>query len=429
MAKSRRRKKYPAPQRPFIAARYHGGAQVPKAIVLHGTVTSDNPGTARSIAHWWAGSSSPKTSCQYVTDPREDIQCVGDHTVAYHCGYNTGSIGHEYCDEQVGPADRWQDADSQALLDRGALLDAELCLAYGIEPRRPSIEELRAKGPHGIYSHDDSRRAFGFTTHTDPRDFPWDQYFERLNWHLANLKGEIIRERVAINLVTFNVGDASYNDIKRVVDSGDVAALQECGDRAWVLDKLLAEGYGVIAPQILGAPSTPLIYDKTKLAFQREVIFQLLPKTKVGPGAGPSVSKPKYFVGGLFEVLGTGRLVIIGSAHNVATQGKPLRARAALRFTSALAKLGVARKATILCGSDWNAEQDDPSLAPLRKAGWALTPKRPTHGRRSIDFWATLKRKRGAAIVTWRGVSVIDGGLSDHDALLLRAWVIGKTAA
>jgi len=182
---------FPPPSPPFIKARFHGGAQTPKAIVLHGTVTSDNKGTARNVANWWAGPTSPKSSAQYVVDPGEVIQCVGDHTVAYHCGFNTGSIAVEFCDEQTGPASRWQDADSKAILRRGARLVAELCLAYGISPERPSIADLKRKGPHGIYGHNDSRLAFGHTTHTDPREFPWAQFLGLVRTEIAAIRNEV----------------------------------------------------------------------------------------------------------------------------------------------------------------------------------------------------------------------------------------------
>lgn len=180
-----------APPNPeFIPAKHKGGPQPIRAIVLHGTVSHDDPGTARAIARYFQD--PPRTtSAHYVTDPIEDIQCVGDHTVAYHCGHNFGTIGHELCDEQTGPASRWDDADSQAIIARAARLDARLCLAYNIEPRRPTIAELKAKGPHGIYDHNDSRLAFGGTTHTDVRDFPWDTYFRLLRAEIAELTSAI----------------------------------------------------------------------------------------------------------------------------------------------------------------------------------------------------------------------------------------------
>lgn len=182
--------RFKAPVRPFIKARHYGGRQTPKAVVIHATVSPDNPGTARAIAAMWHGPNSPDTSAHYVVDPREDIQCVGDHSVAYHCGYNTDSIAIELCDEQVGPATRWRDKDSQAIIRRAATLTAELCLAYGIEVRRPHIAELKAKGPHGIYGHNDSRLAFGHTTHTDPREFPWAEFMALVRSEVARLRHE-----------------------------------------------------------------------------------------------------------------------------------------------------------------------------------------------------------------------------------------------
>lgn len=179
---------YPPPNPTFIRARNQGGSQKPKAIVMHGTVTSDNKGTARNVANWWNGPTSPMSSAHYVVDPAEVIQCVGDHNIAYHVGYNTGSIGIELCDEQQGPANRWLDQDSQAILDRAARLTAELCLAYGIRPFRPSIAELKAKGPHGIYGHNDSRLAFGNTSHTDPRDFDWPDYLRRVRRQIRKIR-------------------------------------------------------------------------------------------------------------------------------------------------------------------------------------------------------------------------------------------------
>lgn len=182
--------KYAPPSPPFIAARHKGGSQVPKAIVMHGTVSSDNRGTARNIANWWAGKTSPVTSAHYTVDPGEVIQSVGDHTVAYHCGSNSNCIGVELCDEQTGPASRWSDADSTAILKRAARLVAELCLAYNIEVKRPSIADLKRKGKHGIYGHNDSRLAFGNTSHTDPRDFPWTKFINMVKDEVAKIKGE-----------------------------------------------------------------------------------------------------------------------------------------------------------------------------------------------------------------------------------------------
>lgn len=183
-------KTFAPPSPPFIPARHRGGKQTPKAIVLHGTVSSDNAGTARQIATWWNGPTSPVSSAHYTVDPKEIIQSVGDHTVAFHCGFNQDSIAIEFCDEQQGPASRWQDADSQAILQRAARLVAQLMLAYKIKLVRPTTAALKRKGPHGVYGHNDSRLAFGGTTHTDPKDFPWEQFFGFVRLEVKRLKKE-----------------------------------------------------------------------------------------------------------------------------------------------------------------------------------------------------------------------------------------------
>lgn len=197
-------RKFPPPSPEFIPARNTGGSQRPRAIVLHGTVSSDNRGTARNIALWWNGPNSPASSCHYVVDPGKVIQCVGDHTVAWHCGYNQDSVGVEFCDEQQGPASRWDDKDSRAILRRAARLVAELCLAYGIEAKRSSVKALKAKGPHGIYGHNDSRLAFGGTTHTDPRDFPWGKFMRMVRREIRKMRRAARRKEVATRR-TFSV--------------------------------------------------------------------------------------------------------------------------------------------------------------------------------------------------------------------------------
>lgn len=61
-------------------------------------------------------------------------------------------------------------------LVRAAEADAQLCLIDGLELRRPSILELKIRGPRH-YGHNDFRVAFGLTIPVDPGDgFGWDRY-------------------------------------------------------------------------------------------------------------------------------------------------------------------------------------------------------------------------------------------------------------
>lgn len=172
---------------PFIPARWHGGAQTPKAIVIHGTVSPCRRGGARDTARFFARETG-KTSAHYVVDPAETIQCVGDHVIAFHCGFNTGSIAFELCDPQAGPGSRWHDADHTAMLDLAAHDVARTALAYGIELEHVTVADLKAKGPHGIYDHNASRLAFGNTTHSDVGpDFPWPSFMSAVHKYAAEL--------------------------------------------------------------------------------------------------------------------------------------------------------------------------------------------------------------------------------------------------
>jgi len=183
----------PAP--PMIPARHHGGAQTPALIVMHGTVSPCRKGNARSVANWWHGTSSPDTSAHYVADPGESVQCVGDHTEAYHCGYNLNSIGYELSDPETGAASRWEDADHKAMLAIAAVDVARLCLAYGIPIRRLSNAQLAAwdkggKKPKdgGIVSHRQMSTVFKKSTHTDPIGFPMAAFVKQVKAAAADLQ-------------------------------------------------------------------------------------------------------------------------------------------------------------------------------------------------------------------------------------------------
>lgn len=64
----------------------------------------------------------------------------------------------------------------------GAAL-AQVVRHYGIAVRRASIAEMQANPKlRAFYGHDDMRRAWGGTTHTDPGpNFPWDRLFSAVN--------------------------------------------------------------------------------------------------------------------------------------------------------------------------------------------------------------------------------------------------------
>jgi N-acetyl-anhydromuramyl-L-alanine amidase AmpD len=166
-----------APAPPFIAAKYHGGGQSSiDRIVIHGTVSPTVAGGALAVAHYFQNPPS-EVSAHYIVDPATEYQCVFDHTIAWHDGTNTNSIGVELCDPVDGPADRWQDGPHQEMLARAASLVRDLCDSYGVPIVKLSGADIRA-GRHGICGHVDMRDAFpASTTHYDPGPaFPWGQF-------------------------------------------------------------------------------------------------------------------------------------------------------------------------------------------------------------------------------------------------------------
>jgi len=179
--------KYAPPTPLLIAARWHGGPQTPHRIVMHSTVGPTVAGSARGVAHFFANETN-KTSAHYVVDEAEVIQCVPDHTVAYHCGYNQDSIGVEMCDypSQLN-ALRWLDPAHRRLKRRTARLVAELCLAYNIPPWYVGVPALLAGKP-GVTTHNDMSKAFKLSTHWDPGAWPRRAFMRRVRREIAAIK-------------------------------------------------------------------------------------------------------------------------------------------------------------------------------------------------------------------------------------------------
>jgi N-acetylmuramoyl-L-alanine amidase CwlA len=175
-----------APSPLFVAARWHGGPQTPKRIVLHSTVSPCKPGMARAIAHFFATEDN-KTSAHYCVDPDEVVQCVGDHTVAYHCGFNQDSIGVEMCEMPSWNIARWFTPNQVKMRRRTQRLVARLCLAYDIPPRFLGVKRLLA-GEHGITTHNNMSRAYKRSTHWDPGAWPRRLFMRGVRRRIEKLK-------------------------------------------------------------------------------------------------------------------------------------------------------------------------------------------------------------------------------------------------
>lgn len=182
---------YAPPSPPFIKARHHGGRQnlrPCKRIVIHGTTgaRSCRPGYARIIARYFQ-TTDRDASAQYVVDPAEVVQCVGDHTVAYGAPPNEDVIHVELCDPVEGPLSRWNGKNHRAMLRRAARLVAELCLAYDVPVTRRYVTGLKL-GRRGICGHVDVSKAWGQTSHWDPGAFPWRRFMRLVRAEVKAIK-------------------------------------------------------------------------------------------------------------------------------------------------------------------------------------------------------------------------------------------------
>lgn len=182
--------RYAPPTPPMIRARWHGGEQTPQLIVMHSTVSPCKPGQARATAAYFASlPTTRKASAHYVVDPAEVIQCVPDHTVAYHCGYNQDSIGIEMCEYPSWDKTRWDDAAHVQMEIRAARLVAELCLAYGIRPYHVGRVGLLL-GRTGVTTHRAMSLAFKRSTHWDPGAWRRHRFMRRARHQIKKIKKE-----------------------------------------------------------------------------------------------------------------------------------------------------------------------------------------------------------------------------------------------
>lgn len=185
--------RHPAPAPPYAGPPYRSSAGNNKPIdrvVIHSTVSSSRPGTARGIARYFR-SSSAGGSAHYVIDADETLQTAYDSVIAWHAPPNAHSLGVELCDDPSDPRGlrRWDDPDHAAVLERAALLVAELCLAYGVPARYLGPVRLKL-GRRGVTTHAAVSTAFRQSTHWDPGTWPRRRFMRRVRAHIKRLELE-----------------------------------------------------------------------------------------------------------------------------------------------------------------------------------------------------------------------------------------------
>lgn len=165
--------RYPAPSPDYVGppARSSDGQNKPiRRVVLHSTVSPCVEGQARRTAAYFR-SQAAKGSAHYCVDPGEVVQCAYDSVICWHAPPNSGSLGIEMCEYPTTKLVRWDDRNHQRMLERTAILTAQLCLAYGVPVWWRWAWQLKL-GMRGITTHAAVSKAFGQSSHWDPGAFP-----------------------------------------------------------------------------------------------------------------------------------------------------------------------------------------------------------------------------------------------------------------
>lgn len=169
----------------FVAGRNDYGDRdgTKYGIAIHNT---SNTASAANEASY-ATRRTDGTSSHFYCDDTEVIQSLDTKYRAGHAGSYEGNE-HAVAVEITGTNDKtraWWIAN--VAWDQLGRVLAAVCRKYDIEPRRASVAEMKANPRvRAFYSHDDMRRAWGGTTHTDPGgNFPWDHLFTTVKAHLS----------------------------------------------------------------------------------------------------------------------------------------------------------------------------------------------------------------------------------------------------
>ena len=150
-------------------------------VIIHATVSGCHKGGARENARYFQ---SPNAGglAHFVVDPGEVVQTCKETVAGWHAPpRNKDSLGVELTDPQAGSDTRWGDPDHVAMLQRAAVLVADLCHRHNVPTVYVDSAALLA-GQHGITTHHDVTNAWHSSTHTDPGPaFPMGRFLDMVH--------------------------------------------------------------------------------------------------------------------------------------------------------------------------------------------------------------------------------------------------------
>ncbi|MFF0823071.1 N-acetylmuramoyl-L-alanine amidase [Micromonospora haikouensis] len=205
---------------PYVQGRnsYSDGDSRKYGVAIHNT---SNDAPARGEASY-ATRRTDGISSHFYVDNAEVIQSLDTDARAGHAGSRNGNenaVAVEITGVNGWTRQQWLD---RVAWDKLATALAQVCRHYGIEPRRASVAEMQANPKiRAFYGHDDMRRAWGGTTHTDPGpSFPWDHLLALVK---QALNGEDDDVKTTDQLTIAGWGPKTWPDDKGLAD-GKISA-------------------------------------------------------------------------------------------------------------------------------------------------------------------------------------------------------------
>lgn len=163
----------------FVQAEWSYGTTPKYGIAIHNT---SNDATAAQEASY-ASRRTDGTSCHFFADKVEVIQVLDTAAKAGHAGSSTGNsnaIAIEICGVNGWTRSQWvSNVNFKKLGEVLAKVIEKVWPDGSFKVQRATVSEMESNPRvKKFYSHDDMRRAWGGTDHTDPGpNFPWDVLF------------------------------------------------------------------------------------------------------------------------------------------------------------------------------------------------------------------------------------------------------------
>jgi hypothetical protein len=180
-----------------------------------------------------------------------------------------------------------------------------------------------------------------------------------------------MQTRARLNVLTLNRGDhANYDALHGAVEGHAVAFLQEMMAVQHMIEWFKDDGLRVWGGNRPDSSADLVVWDPRQIKVLDKFCVPLLPAAE--RGGTRNMAKSWNGIRGIHRA--SGRIIVLGTCHNIQDQKDIHREVASLRFNQNLHERLDQFRCSVLTGADWNISADGPSLAPFRRdTSWNLT--------------------------------------------------------